>query len=86
MVKVFPNGTRERFNSAGKPDSEGDEPAAVAPDGSRAWFRNGKLHRESGPAYIGADGTVSYWSNGVCLEQNDAGVASRHSDNLRRLQ
>lgn len=73
MIRVFPNGTREHFNSAGKLGSKGYEPAAVAPDGSRAWFRNGELHRETGPAYVGADGVVSYWLNGECLEQDDSG-------------
>lgn len=32
--------------------------------GTRHWWINGKLHREDGPAYEGANGSRSWWING----------------------
>lgn len=44
-------------------------PAQVNPeDGSYAWYRKGKLHREGGPAVRHADGSVEFWRNGRQLE------------------
>ena len=34
------------------------------PDSSKLWYRNGKYHREDGPAYEDADGTREWWLNG----------------------
>lgn len=31
------------------------------PDGSRAWYLDGGLHREDGPAVEWADGTKEWW-------------------------
>ncbi len=31
------------------------------PSGTKFWFKNGKLHREDGPAIIRDDGNVEYW-------------------------
>lgn len=70
--KAFPNGTVELFDATGKLHNEGDMPASVAPDGSQAWFRNGKPHRDTGPAYIDGDGTVHFWLNGQFLLQDDS--------------
>jgi len=36
----------------------------VHPDGSKAWFLNGKFHRTDGPAIEWADGTKEWWLNG----------------------
>ncbi|MEO5536024.1 MAG: putative phosphothreonine lyase domain-containing protein [Pseudolysinimonas sp.] len=33
----------------------------VAPNGAQAWYRFGQLHREDGPAYLGADGAGEWW-------------------------
>jgi hypothetical protein len=33
-------------------------------NGSKQWYKNGKRHREDGPAYIGADGTKAWYKNG----------------------
>ena len=35
----------------------------VFPDGNVKWFKNGKLHREGGPA-IESEGTKGWWING----------------------
>lgn len=34
------------------------------PDGSKAWYRNGLLHREDGPAFICNDGKESWYRHG----------------------
>lgn len=34
-------------------------------EGSEHWFKNGKLHREDGPAVIHPCGSNSWWLNGV---------------------
>ena len=33
------------------------------PDGSKAWWLNGKLHRKDGFAYERPDGTKEFWYN-----------------------
>ena len=41
-------------------------------DGShKAWLKNGKYHREDGPAIIYDDGTVEYWLNGKQVKSKD---------------
>ena len=36
----------------------------VLPSGTKEWFRNGKYHREDGPAIEYADGTKVWYLNG----------------------
>jgi hypothetical protein len=38
-----------------------DEPAAIWPIGTKAWYKEGKYHRESGPAWVYPDGHRSYY-------------------------
>jgi len=40
-------------------------------NGTRWWFKDGKRHREDGPAAIGADGNHSYWLNNECYTRED---------------
>jgi hypothetical protein len=35
------------------------------PDGSEAWYLDGKYHREDGPAYTHTDGTEEWFVNGI---------------------
>jgi len=35
------------------------------PNGTRKWWRNGKLHREDGPAIEWANGGKEWWRNGT---------------------
>ena len=37
-------------------------PAIVRADGTQEWWRNGKRHREDGPAYV-SGGIQSWWRN-----------------------
>jgi len=36
----------------------------IYPDGSKYWYKDGKLHRTSGPAYIGSNGSKSWYKDG----------------------
>jgi len=36
----------------------------VTPDGTKVWTLNGILHRQDGPAYEFADGSLSWWLYG----------------------
>jgi hypothetical protein len=36
-------------------------------DGSQAWWRNGKRHREDGPAVIFPCGSTEYWIKDECM-------------------
>ena len=36
----------------------------VLSDGSQHWSKNGKLHREDGPAHIWSDGSQRWIKNG----------------------
>lgn len=40
-----------------------DGPAIEFSDGSKSWFKDGKLHREDGPAIYTYDGGESYYLN-----------------------
>ena len=41
-----------------------DGPAVECLDGTKYWYKNGKLHREDGPAYEHASGYKEWWVNG----------------------
>ena len=41
-----------------------DGPALECADGTKQWWRNGKLHREDCPAVERADGTNQWYLNG----------------------
>ena len=51
------------------------------PDGSRVWWRDGKLHRDDGPAYEGANGTREWWRDGKL--HRDDGPAWEGADGSR---
>lgn len=42
-----------------------NESVVECADGSKGWYRNGKLHRENGPALIWANGDQSWYIDGV---------------------
>ena len=45
-------------------ESVGDEPAVVYPDGSKFWYRGGKLHRDGDkPAVVYPNGVQEWWQN-----------------------
>ena len=50
----------------------------VDPGGNKRWYLNGKLHREDGPAFEGADGTKHWYLNGK-LHRED-GPAIEYAD------
>jgi len=40
----------------------------VRPDGYRSWWRNGKLHRDDGPAIERPDGSCEWWVDGERID------------------
>jgi hypothetical protein len=44
--------------------TNGESPTYTDSDGSKAWFVDGKLHREDGPAWEGADGSKAWFVDG----------------------
>jgi hypothetical protein len=36
----------------------------IMENGSQAWYKDDRLHREDGPAYVGADGTEEWYFEG----------------------
>ncbi len=51
------------------------------PDGSQRWFKDGKLHREDGPAIIDPDGRQTWYKDGN-LHRED-GPAIIHPDGTK---
>lgn len=51
-----------------------DQPAVVYADGTRWWYRDGKIHRDNGPAIIHANGVQEWWQNNQrqCIEYPDS--------------
>ena len=39
-------------------------------DGEKEWRKNGRFHREDGPAYIRKDGYKSWYLDGTCVWQS----------------
>lgn len=48
--------------------SMGDSPAVERPSGYRAYYKDGRKHRDAGPAVIWANGTRRYYTDGVLLK------------------
>ncbi len=46
-------------------------PSYVNNVGFKAWFENGKRHREGGPAIEYHDGFVRYYLNGIFYEEKE---------------
>ena len=46
-------------------------------DGDKAWFLNGKIHREDGPALEWADGSKEWWLNGKMLTEQEWKIVMR---------
>jgi hypothetical protein len=46
-----------------KPARAANDGPIETPDGTRRWYKDGKLHRDDGPAYEGIDGTKMWFAN-----------------------
>jgi len=53
-------------------------PALEWADGTKAWYRNGQLHRDDGPAFYAVDGYKAWWRNGQ--RHRDEGSAVERSN------
>ena len=52
------------------------------PDGTKAWWLNGKYHREDGPAYESLNGTKAWYLNGK--RHREDGPAYEHPDGIKK--
>ena len=43
----------------------------IGPDGTKAWYLNGKRHREDGPAVEYTSGSKKWWLNGEQYSEPD---------------
>jgi hypothetical protein len=48
----------------------------TSPDGTQFWYKDGKRHREDGPAIIWPDGYQSWWKDGK-LHREDGPVLNK---------
>lgn len=55
-------------NDRGKYHRDHDLPAIEYHNGAKAWYKNGKRHREVGPALIFCDGKELWFLNGIQYE------------------
>ena len=46
---------------------DGDLPAVISARGDLEYWKNGRRHRDNGPAIIRKDGVCSWYKNGVHL-------------------
>ena len=49
-------------------------------NGNKEWYRNGKLHRESGPALEYANGTKYWYLNGECHRESGPAIEWANGD------
>lgn len=47
------------------PHRDGDLPATCNQSGHKRWYKNGAIHRHSGPAIIYPDGKEEFWWKGI---------------------
>jgi hypothetical protein len=55
------------------------------PDGTQAWFLNGKRHGEDGPAIIYSDGTQTWWLNGKHITKEVNNWANERNIDLNNM-
>ena len=66
IKKVDDFGATRYYNEIGQLHRDGDEPAVIWADGTKAWYQNSQRHRDGGkPAVIYPNGIEEYWVNGV---------------------
>jgi hypothetical protein len=59
--------------------TENIKPAILA-DGSKFWYRDGRLHREGGPAVERANGDKAWYHNGQCHREDGPAVEYANGD------
>jgi hypothetical protein len=53
--------------------------------GNECWYKDGKLHREDGPALIYSYGNKEYWLNNKCLSKEEWWNRLSHEMRLKVL-
>ncbi len=75
---VNERGDVEWRNSTSQLHRDGDQPAFVAANGTKAWYQNDALHRDGGlPAVERPDGTKEWYRSGKLHRDNDLPAVER---------
>ena len=69
-----PRGAIYWINNDGQLHSHNDQPSNIWPDGTKFWYRNGKLHREDGPAIEYPDGSKHWYRNDKRHRENGPAI------------
>jgi hypothetical protein len=64
MLKIDRDGNIFWYNKKEELHREGDLPAVEKNNGYKAWYINGKLHRDNGPAIQYPNGEEYWYKNG----------------------
>lgn len=48
-----------------------DGPALILKDGTKVWYKYGKIHRDDGPAIVDATGWMKWYLNGQPLSYDE---------------
>lgn len=62
--------------------SDGDEPAVVYANGTKWWYRHGKIHRDNAPAILWWNGVEEWWRNGVRHRSGGPAVTYPNNPNV----
>jgi hypothetical protein len=65
-----------------KTNKKKHEPCEIDTDGTKRWYKNGKLHRDDGPAVEFANGDKGWYRNGQF--HRDDGPALEYADGTKR--
>jgi hypothetical protein len=71
VEKVFPNGDKKTYNSAGQLHSFNNEPAVIFASGAVAWYENGLVHRGNNEPAIVCNENKYWYENGVYHRGNN---------------
>lgn len=64
---------------------EADPEITIGPDGTKEWYRNGKRHRDGGPAIEWFDGTKVWFQNGQLHREDGPAYEGRDGDDQYHL-
>ncbi len=82
LIVTFDTGDRITYNQdTGQVHSfETYEPAVITTNNVMIFFKEGKLHRTTGPAYFGPNNLVEYWLDGKQYTHEEWDLITNHSD------
>lgn len=80
--KTYQDGTIIWKRKNGSKHRNGDDPACEFCDGAKHWYKNGKLHRDSGPACVYPDGSTEWYHQGY-RHRGNGDPACEYADGVK---